>query len=78
MDLMRFAHLMLKLQLGGMVIGAALVFYLLGLSPHPRHLVLASVFTAGYLAFTGVGTFVVQRSWRARARTDAMNLQPRR
>jgi len=68
MDLMRFARLMLKLQLGGMVIGAAVVFYLLGFSARPRHLALASVFTAGYLVLTGVGTFVVQRSWRARAR----------
>jgi hypothetical protein len=59
---------MLKLQLGGMVIGAAAVFYVLGLSTHPHHLGLASLLAAVYLAFTGVGTFLIQRAWRARAR----------
>jgi hypothetical protein len=68
MDLMRFARLMLKLQLSAMLVGAAVVFYALGLSPHPRHLALAGVLTAGYLALTGVGTTVMQRFWRARAR----------
>ena len=67
-DLLRLARVVLRLQLGGMVLGAALVFYVLGVAAHHRNLGLAIAITATYLVLTGAGTLIIQRSWRARAR----------
>jgi hypothetical protein len=76
MDIMSLARLILRLQLAAMAIGAAVLFYLFGFPDHTRHLVFASVITASYLVVTGIGTLVVQRSLRTRARAVGAASRP--
>jgi hypothetical protein len=62
---------MLIMQLVSMAIGAVLLVYLLGFSVHPHHVRFALVVAVCYLAFTGAGTFVIQRALRIRTRQAA-------
>jgi drug/metabolite transporter (DMT)-like permease len=60
--------MMLGVQLLTIVLGAGLLFYLFGIHPHPRHVMLASWLTAGYVVVGMIGLVTMQWTWRKRAR----------
>jgi|HubBroStandDraft_6_1064221.scaffolds.fasta_scaffold2445196_1 O-antigen ligase len=68
-------RLILKLQLACMVLGAALIVYVLGLEPRRHHVAFACALAACYLVFTGFGTIFMQRAWRSRAARSAADSQ---
>jgi len=73
--LLRFARLMLKMQVAGIVLGAAVIVYVLGLDVHPREVGVGVVFAAIYFVLATGVTVLLQRVWRARARQAAINSQ---
>jgi hypothetical protein len=66
--LLRVARMMLGVQLLAIVLGAGLLFYLFGIHRHPRHVMLASLLTGGYVVVGMISVVVVQSNWRKRAR----------
>jgi hypothetical protein len=65
---MRSVRIILRAQLGGIVLGTAALVYLLGFDSHPHHVLSACLTAACYAAITGSGTFFSQKAWRAQAR----------
>jgi hypothetical protein len=68
---MRFARIMLKVQLAGMAVGAVGLVYVLGFRVHPHQVGYACLIAACYIIFTGTATFFMQQAWRAQARRAA-------
>lgn len=68
---MRFARVMLHVQLAGIAVGAVALVYLLGFRVHPHQVGSASLIATCYVVFTGITTFFAQRAWRAQARRAA-------
>jgi Protein of unknown function (DUF3592) len=66
---MRFARIMLRVQLACMAVGAVAVVYVLGFGVHPHQVGYACVVAACYVIFTGIATFFMQKAWRAQARS---------
>jgi Protein of unknown function (DUF3592) len=70
---MRFARVMLWVQLAGMAVGTIALVYFLGFGVRPRQVGSTFLIAACYLVFTGITTFFMQRVWRAQARRAAAN-----
>jgi len=68
---MRFARIMLRVQLAGLAVGTVAIVYVLGFRVHPRQVGTAVLTAACYFAVTGITTLVAQRAWRAQARRAA-------
>jgi hypothetical protein len=68
---MRFARLILRVQLAGMAVGAAVLVYVLGFDVHPHQVGYGCLIAACYVALSGVVTFFMQRAWRVQARRAA-------
>jgi hypothetical protein len=62
---------MLGVQLGGMLLGAVALVYLLGFEAHPHRIGSACLFAACYVAVTGIVMLLTQKAWRAQARNAA-------
>lgn len=67
----RFFRIMLRVQLTGMVVGAAALVYVLGFGVHPHRVAFACVMATGYIVLSGVVTLLLQRAWRTKARRAA-------
>lgn len=70
---MRFARVMLRVQLAGMAVGAIALVYVLGFRVHPHQVGLGFLIAACYVVLTGIVTFFTQQAWRAQARRAAAN-----
>jgi Na+/H+-translocating membrane pyrophosphatase len=70
---MRFARVMLRIQLAGIAVGAVALVCLLGFGVHPHQVGHAFLIAACYVAVTGIGMFFMQQAWRAQARRAAAN-----
>jgi hypothetical protein len=64
----RFARVMLRLQVAGMALGAAALVYVLGFGVPPLQVGYACLIAACYVVLTGIATFFTQQAWRAHAR----------
>lgn len=70
---MRFARVMLRLQVAGSALGAALLVYVLGFDVRPHQVGYASLIAACYVVLTGIVTFFTQQAWRVQARAASGN-----
>jgi len=68
---LRFARIMLRMQLTGLTAGAVVIVYVLGFGAHPHRVGYACLIAACYVACTGIVTFLTQQAWRAQARRAA-------
>jgi hypothetical protein len=66
---MRFARIMLRVQLACLVVGAIALVYVFGFDVHPHQVGFACVVAACYVGFTGIATFFMQKAWRAQPRS---------
>lgn len=64
---------MLRLQVAGMVLGAAAIVYVLGFGVRPHQVGYACLIAACYIVLTGIVTFFTQQAWRVQARRSGSN-----
>jgi len=73
---MRFARVMLQVQLACMAVGAVALVYIFGYRAHPHQVGSAFLIAAVYVVVTGIPTILMQRAWRAQARRAAAAAAP--